>query len=399
MNRAILSLLVLSLFPVALEAQSCQPSPLPWSRSATATRVLLAGNAAQRSASSIAQAMSQAMNTWNASPCQQGGIRYPWFQSQASGAEHAVKVYFDQGLAVNIDGACGEMSNNEEPLPTIHLYTHFKDSHGVVHSCDSVDLGLQLSHELGHYLGLHHTSADAACSGHLMYPALTGDESLKPEECQAADRHNETGWEAGEVGCTDDDWCDPDHCSPILIDFAGDLFQLSGAEESPVWFDIDGTGRKRPIGWTIAGTDDGFLCRDLNRNGRIDGGHELFGTATRLSNGDLAKSGYEAMGELDLASLGGNGDGVLSGEDRGFWGLCVWRDVNRNGISESSELVGLPWSGVVSLELSNVRSPHLDAHSNVLMYHSGGQVLRDGESSYVRTVDVFFASSSSRHRP
>lgn len=340
--------------------------------------------------------MTYGMNLWNQSPCQATGITFPWFQRQSSGAEDRVNIFFDDGISPTEfnDGTtpCGQHLSEKTPRE-VHLYTHYRDEDGIEQGCEH--LGTIIGHELGHYLGLGHTSQNAACGAHIMFPYISGNEFVQPVECQRADENSETGYEAGEVGCTDDDWCDPDHCSPILIDFDGDLFQLTGAED-PVWFDIDGTGRRRAIGWTSEGTDDGFLCRDLNGNGTIDHGGELFGTATRLSNGNLAKSGYEAMGELDLPSHGGNGDGILSGEDRGFWGLCVWHDTDRSGTSEPEELTPLSWSGVVSLDLTNHRAPYLDPHRNVLMYHSGGQLLLDGHPLHVRTVDVYFAASPNR---
>lgn len=374
----------------------CQPEIIGPGHSATATRLVVAGNSAQRPQSEISSAMTFAMNLWNQSPCQAAGITFPWFQQQASGAEDRVNVFFDAGMSQVITSngttACGRYIDERIPRE-IHLYAQFKDADGNEWDCGS--LGTIIGHEMGHYLGLGHTSQSAACGSHIMSPEISGNEWVHPVECEVADQNSETGYEAGEVGCTDDDWCDPDHCSPILIDFGGDLFQLTGAED-PVWFDIDGTGRRRAIGWTREGTDDGFLCRDLDGNGRIDHGGELFGTATRLSNGELAKSGYEAMGELDLRSHGGNEDGVLSREDRGFWGLCVWRDTDRSGTSEQGELTPLARSGLLSLDITNHRAPHLDPHRNVLMYHSGAQLLRDGHQLYVRTVDVFFEASTDR---
>ncbi|MEO1367904.1 MAG: hypothetical protein AAFX50_12075 [Acidobacteriota bacterium] len=227
---------------------------------------------------------------------------------------------------------------------------------------------------------------------------MSGNESVQPDECARADQRNETGWEAGEIGCTDNDWCDPDHCSPILIDFSGDLFQLSGAAE-PVHFDIDGDGSRRAIGWTRRNSDDAFLCLDRNRNGQIDSGAELFGTATRLSNGDLAANGYEAMAELDRPEHGGNADGVLSAEDAAFRKLCIWRDQNRDGVSQKVEMESLILSGVLELGLDYSDHPHLDADNNLLLFHGGAIVSRDGVPAFVRTVDVFFSAVDRPQRP
>lgn len=49
-----------------------------------------------------------------------------------------------------------------------------------------------------------------------------------------------------------------------------------------------------------------MLVRDLNGNGLIDNGTELFGNSTILSNNETAANGFEALKELDS-----NGDGIF----------------------------------------------------------------------------------------
>src|ERR1043165_1278367 len=87
-----------------------------------------------------------------------------------------------------------------------------------------------------------------------------------------------------------------DRCSPIVINFAGGGYQLTGAD-SPVVFDIAATGQPVRIGWTAAGADEAFLCLDRNHNGRIDNGAELFGSATPLKDGSRALNGFPALAE------------------------------------------------------------------------------------------------------
>jgi hypothetical protein len=74
---------------------------------------------------------------------------------------------------------------------------------------------------------------------------------------------------------------------------------------------IKTTGIQRAVGWI--NPDDGFLARDLNGNGLIDSGAELFGAATTLSNGTKAADGFAALADLDL-----NHDGVVNASDAAF---------------------------------------------------------------------------------
>jgi len=100
------------------------------------------------------------------------------------------------------------------------------------------------------------------------------------------------------------------HDCPILVDLDTNGFHLSGVEDA-VRFDLDADGFAERLSWTAAGEQDGFLCRDLNGNGTIDDGRELFSRQTLLASGERAEIAYWALAELDLPELGGNADGVV----------------------------------------------------------------------------------------
>jgi Ca2+-binding RTX toxin-like protein len=131
---------------------------------------------------------------------------------------------------------------------------------------------------------------------------------------------------------------------PLVLDLDGDGLELSAASGN-VLFDHNADGIKTGTGW--ARPDDGFLVRDLNGNGSIDSGRELFGVDTVKSNGQLATQGFDALADLDA-----NGDGQITSADAAWGQLQVWRDVNQDGISQAGELSGLDALGITRIGLN-----------------------------------------------
>jgi hypothetical protein len=132
--------------------------------------------------------------------------------------------------------------------------------------------------------------------------------------------------------------------SPILINL-----ERSGADQltsldSGVTFDLSARGVRDRVSWTAGGTRVAFLTRDVNGNGTIDDGTELFGTATRLRDGRVAGNGFEALYDLD----GGPGvsDWQVDHRDPAFVELRLWIDWDHNGQSAPGELLTLPEGGV-----------------------------------------------------
>ena len=113
--------------------------------------------------------------------------------------------------------------------------------------------------------------------------------------------------------------------SPLAIDLDGDGVETVSVDNG-VYFDHDGNGFAEKTGWISA--DDAILVRDLNNNGQIDNGSELFGDQTILSNGEKAANGFEALADLDS-----NHDGVFDGDDEAFGQIKVWQDLNQNGVA------------------------------------------------------------------
>ena len=121
--------------------------------------------------------------------------------------------------------------------------------------------------------------------------------------------------------------------SPLVFNLKGSgMVSTVDPEYSQVRFDLDANGLRERLGWV--GKDAGLLALDLNRNGVIDDGRELFGESTKITNsGDRATDGYLALAQYDY-----NSDGMIDGKDPIFSSLKLWIDLNQNGRSEAHEL-------------------------------------------------------------
>ncbi len=141
--------------------------------------------------------------------------------------------------------------------------------------------------------------------------------------------------------CNTDDPPPPADCEcdetqePLVLDMDGNGLQLVGAA-SGVMFDAENSGTKIRIGWTQGSSKDALVARDLNGNGKIDGGHELFGDATETPDGLLAANGFEALNAFDR-----NDDQVIDDRDSIYSSLLLWVDANHDGVSQAAELQAL----------------------------------------------------------
>ncbi len=127
---------------------------------------------------------------------------------------------------------------------------------------------------------------------------------------------------------------------PLVVDLDGDGVSVDISSNLKVYFDLDADGMAEAINWISA--DDGILARDLNGNGKIDNGSELFG--------DAVVNGFDALAGLDT-----NVDGKISMEDADFSSLLIWKDINQNGVSESGELLSLNEVGITSIDIANYK--------------------------------------------
>ncbi|MFN3317701.1 MAG: DUF5801 repeats-in-toxin domain-containing protein [Allorhizobium sp.] len=127
---------------------------------------------------------------------------------------------------------------------------------------------------------------------------------------------------------------------PIILDLDKNGFAFSSIDNG-VTFDINADGKGDQIAWT---SDDGILAYDVDGNGLIDNGSEIF---TPDFNGGKFASGVAA-----LASLDSNKDGKIDASDDAFSKLQVWVDADNDGISDEGELSSLSANGVASISLT-----------------------------------------------
>jgi hypothetical protein len=138
---------------------------------------------------------------------------------------------------------------------------------------------------------------------------------------------------------------------PLVLDLDGDGIETVGINPlAPILFDHDADGIKTGTGWVAS--DDGLLVLDLNGNGTIDSGRELFGDNTALpgyvagspGSAGLASNGYQALAQHDS-----NLDGKINSQDAVYSQLRVWRDLNQDGISQAGELQTLQSLGIAGV--------------------------------------------------
>jgi Ca2+-binding RTX toxin-like protein len=137
---------------------------------------------------------------------------------------------------------------------------------------------------------------------------------------------------------------------PIILDLDGDGIQLTSLTGSNVHFDYAGDGFAERTGWVSP--NDGILAIDLNGNGRIDDGLELFGSPTQ--------DGFAILEKRDT-----NADGVIDALDADFDKLLVWRDLNQNGVSDEGELQSLAQTGIASISLYTQKLNGTNAGNNL----------------------------------
>ena len=168
--------------------------------------------------------------------------------------------------------------------------------------------------------------------------------------------------------------------SPLVIDVENGSYLMSGPANA-VQFDLNADGNVDVTTWTAKGFSAGFLALDLNHNGKIDDGSELFGDHTPSGRGHLAANGFEALAVFDA-----NHDGVIDAADPIWPSLLLWIDTNHNARSEPEEFPALSVTPVRAVSLDYRLHMRRDAFGNLFRYEGMVQLENGPRPIY----DVFF---------
>ncbi|MFT4929801.1 MAG: hypothetical protein ACI8WB_005936 [Phenylobacterium sp.] len=203
--------------------------------------------------------------------------------------------------------------------------------------------------------------------------------------------------------------CDDEGSTPLVIDLGQDGIHF-GAAGVGVYFDINADAQQNYLQWVAIDGNEAFVVRDLNGNGIVDDGSELFGIGTDmvqqtrpLKNGGLtpidnpssndsnkALNGFIALAQHDLPALGGTNDGFIAADDAIWPELALWLDLNADGISSSDEMLSLQSYGITHLDITPKENNRTDAAGNWIPLWSWATNRDKKQQNKYKMVDVYF---------
>lgn len=172
--------------------------------------------------------------------------------------------------------------------------------------------------------------------------------------------------------------CD-ESASPLIVDLDNKGIGLTAPFPGKS-FDLDGDGRVEQMSWP-ATTSTPFLTLDLNGNGLVDSGAELFGNHSPGPDGAKAANGFLALGRYD-----DNKDHLIDAKDDVFGRLRLWAD-DGDVVIQRGELRTLEAAGIEAIDLTYVDAKEKDEFGNSTLQRS---VVRLKGGAFRMIADVWF---------
>ncbi len=161
------------------------------------------------------------------------------------------------------------------------------------------------------------------------------------------------------------------YSDPLVINLDTNIAQVS---DQKFFFDLDQDGRKEEISNLKAGS--GFLALDLNGDGVINDGGELFGT----------KSGD---GFADLAKYDDDGNGWIDEADEIWEKLLIWtKDENGNDKLYHLSDLGVGAIGLGRVSTQFALNSESDNQHNAMIRNTGIFLYENGTVSTVQHLDL-----------
>ncbi|MCR9161384.1 MAG: calcium-binding protein [Nannocystaceae bacterium] len=222
---------------------------------------------------------------------------------------------------------------------------------GASRECDfGGDDGVQYCDDIDGELVWGECVGPAACTPGDSESCGLGEEFGNPtDSCQLEDGVPMWGCEAN------DDFESCPCNTPLVLQFDGAAVQMVASPAAT--FDIDGVGACVSTDWPTSDTP--WLALDLDKDGTIDSGRELFGSGTRIGGNRRARNGFMALSALDT-----DRNGRIDAHDERFADLVLWSDHDGDKRGTFAEMQPLSVRSVLSIELDYVVRPECDDRGN-----------------------------------
>lgn len=160
---------------------------------------------------------------------------------------------------------------------------------------------------------------------------------------------------------------------PLILDMDGNGFDLTNADDG-AYFDIDADGVMDKVAVTKG--NDAMLALDINGNGVIDNGKELFGD----QNG-------AADGFSELAKYDDNKDGVIDSQDKIFDSLKLLRFIKNANGGYDQKLTSLKSSAITAIDLNKIYGANDEINGSSIVKKSFAY-LNNNENNRINIADA-----------